>query len=1131
MTRKLIFWILFLCVSAGVLALAIPNFTRSFAVISLDLRMDRAAALSAAKTLAAQRGLGPGGVLRQAAAFSGDDTVKTFVELEAGGAEAFRAMLRDHLYDAYTWQVRLFREGETREVMLRFRPDGKPYGFVDQLREDAPGANLSVETARIIAETTATRDWGLDLSHYTPLEPSTEHRSGGRADHTFLYERNDAKAGEGRYRVRLVVAGDRLIELTHFLRVPEAFSRTYEKMRSSNNAIAFGATAVMALLFIIGGCIIGLFVLMRRRELWWTPALVWGFVISGLGALAQFSALPLSWMEYDTAISGGTFLLRQVMVALLVFVADGCLMALTFAAAEGLGRRAFPQHPQLWRMWSRDAAGSRSVVGRTLGGTLLTGIEFGYIIGFYAIATKLWHWWTPAEALVDPNVLASTVPWLSAVAPSLHAGMWEESLFRAVPLAGAALIGNRLGNRKLWIGIGLIVEAMVFGGAHANYASWPAFSRPVELIVPSLIWGFVYLRYGLLPSIITHYLFDLSLFSLPLFTSTAAGAHIDQIAIILCGLAPLGIVAWGMLRQGGLSELPASLRNSAWIAPAEEAEPAVTRLELPTGSWSSARTGIVLALGALAIVAWGVFGMWHTDAPVLKQHRAEALDAGLKALATRGYTPDPKWKQLVTTNSDDEQSTFVWRALGANTYRKLIGRDLAPPYWDVRLANFKSQDAAATKATGARDSNATRNDVAERAEEWRAWITGDGVAYRVRHVLPDGRAGAQLDADAARALAAAELRERFQIESFTLREVSATPTQHPARRDWVFTYEDRSPPHLNRGERRIALEVSGDRVSDAYRYVFVPEDWQRQQRREEATLGVLGIVRALLVIIVIIAAAAFGIVAWSRRAFPVGFAVRFFVLALVFGSIGIINSWPRVVARFQTAQPLELQTIIGIIALTLGQLVMAGIFALVSGWALSELPRPGARRPSLAVGLACGAIASGLLTVMGHFSSASSPLLGDLISPQATLPWAESAAATATSLLTRAATLLAMLVMARRIGSGSTGRRILAVALLLVGGGIVAMNGSPTSIGSWLALAGLTGVAVVAIDQFLFSQDPRVIPMLLTGMATLAALRSIGRHTHPDVLIASVIEIAMITVIAYWWSRELSGGHSSRDAQ
>jgi hypothetical protein len=373
-----------------------------------------------------------------------------------------------------------------------------------------------------------------------------------------VYERRGVSAGAGKYRVRLVVGGDRLIELTRYLQVPEAFSRRYEKMRSTNNAIAFGS--FVGIVLYIVGCLIAVFLLLRSRRLWWVPAATLGFIVSGLLALAGINEWPLAWMRYDTAVSSGAFFTQRALSTLLGFLADGCLVALTLAAAEGLGRLAFPEHPQMWRLWSRDAAASRSVVGRTVGGTLLTGIDFGYIIAFYLIATHLWKWWVPAEALVDPDVLATYVPWLSAVAPSLHAGVWEESMFRAVPLAGAALLGQRYGRKTLWIGVALVVEAIVFGSGHASYASEPAWSRPVELIFPSLIWGFVYLRFGLLPVIIAHYLFDLSLFAIPLFATTAAGSPIDRTMVIVCGAVPVLIVVVALLRQRGLIELPAALR-------------------------------------------------------------------------------------------------------------------------------------------------------------------------------------------------------------------------------------------------------------------------------------------------------------------------------------------------------------------------------------------------------------------------------------------------------------------------------------------------------------------------------------------------------------------------------------------
>ena len=145
----------------------------------------------------------------------------------------------------------------------------------------------------------------------------------------------------------------------------------------------------------------------------------------------------------------------------------------------------------------------------------------------YFYATRLFGWWAPSDALIHPDVLASYFPWLSAIANSLQAGFWEESLFRAVPIAGAALIGDRFGKRNLFIVIAFVVQAIVFGAGHAPYPTQPSYSRPVELILPSIGFGLLYLCFGLLPGIILHYTFDVVWFALPLFVSTARG-HLDR---------------------------------------------------------------------------------------------------------------------------------------------------------------------------------------------------------------------------------------------------------------------------------------------------------------------------------------------------------------------------------------------------------------------------------------------------------------------------------------------------------------------------------------------------------------------------------------------------------------------------
>jgi len=311
MYRKPLFWILFVTVSLACVAFTFRYFSQGFPLVTLDLRMDRETALTFAETLAEENGWGPE-EFSQAASFGLDFRTQVFVELETGGTEAFAEMLKGDLYSPYTWRVRHFKEGETTETSLWFTPAGQPYGFSETLPEDQPGAGLSSEDALAIAEAEAGEMWSMTLAEFDLVEPKQEVRPGGRIDHTFVYERRDVSLGEGRYLLRLTVAGDRLTGLQHFVKIPEAFSRQYQEMRSANNTIAFGATIAMLGLYVFGGCIVGLFFLMRQHWVIWRQPVFWAFLIAFLQFLVGINHLPLAWMGYDTAISSQSFLLQQV---------------------------------------------------------------------------------------------------------------------------------------------------------------------------------------------------------------------------------------------------------------------------------------------------------------------------------------------------------------------------------------------------------------------------------------------------------------------------------------------------------------------------------------------------------------------------------------------------------------------------------------------------------------------------------------------------------------------------------------------------------------------------------------------------------------------------------------------------
>ena len=1107
MSKKLAFWIALVLLSLGSATFAIRNFSKALPIVSLDLRMDRSQALRSARALASRSHWGPESGFRQAASFGVDDTVQTFVELEGGGKEAFTQMIKQGLYAAYTWRVRHFKEGETHETLIRFTPAGEPYGFRERLRETDPGPSLPESDARRIAEHQAAEQWHVDLAAYKPAESSKEVRPSGRTDHTFVYERVAEKVKAGRYRLRLVVSGDRLTELTHFLKVPEAFARRYEEMRSANNAIAFGAVAAVAVLYFIGACIVGLFLLMRSGWLVWRPPLLWGVGIALVQALASINEWPLAWMRYDTALPGGTFLLQRVVSTLGELILNTFLLSLSFMAAESLGRKAFPNHPQLWRLWSREAASSVAVAGRTAGGYLLTGFEFGYIVGFYFLVSRLFHWWTPSDSLVDPDILATYVPWLSAVAPSLQAGFWEESLFRAVPIAGAALLGNRFGNRRAWIVAALLVEALVFGSAHANYASEPPYSRLVELIGPSLVWGIVYLNFGLLPSVITHFLFDLILFALPLFTSSAPGVRIDQVAVGLCALVPLGVVVAARLRTRAWSWLPDSLRNRAWTPPA----PAAAELEpagesIPEARIGAGRLRLLWALGLVGLVAWAAGGFSPGDAPPLRIGREEARARALSAVAAQGFHVSPKWQALTSVESDPGlDDRFVWRTAGRATYHALMGRYLNTPGWKVRIVTF-------------------RGDVAERAEEWQVTLAAGGAVTRVQHRLPQGRPAPSLAEPDARALAHHAVRERLGLDPDRLKEVSAVQSHLPARHDWVFTFSDTVSGRLPQGELRLSIEIAGDQVVDAYRFVYVPEDWQRKDRGDQSLIGVLGVIRALFLAVLIVGGAVIAVIRWSRGAFPVRFSVLVYAPLLLVMMGQALNNWPEFESRFSTAQPWQLQQTIAVMSLVLSHLIFAALIALLAGIAHGSIQsaRAGRNDAPLALGIPAGATASGTLTLIALGALATMPRWPNVTLARAYVPVLAEMLGPASGLVVRSATLMIVLLGVHHLTAGWTRRRLLWGALLVLSGAFVGLTGAPSP-ALWLEQGLVTGLLVLVLYAGALRFDLAMVPLAVGTVSALGLIRAALRQGHPAALPGCLLGAALTFLVAWWWTSALRG--------
>ena len=1107
MFRRPAFWAAFAAASAACAAFAVLNFPRAFSRVELDLEMDRAGALAEARRLAGELDWGPPDY-RQAASFRVDDRVRSFVELEGGGAPAFQGLLRDGPFHPYQWIVRHFRGGEVREVEVRFRPDGAPYGFRERLPEDAPGAALGTEAARAIAEESGTgAPWNVALDDYEAVESSQEERPGGRVDHTFVYERSDRQAGEGRFRLRLVVSGDRLTELTHVLQVPEAFDRRFEEMRSANEGITIGGGFLTILLYGVGGIGVGLFVMLRQRRVLWRAPLAWGAGVAVAQLLAGLNQWPLLWMGYDTAVSETGFALQQATSLVALTLAFTALFTLSFMAAESLSRCAFPHHVQFWRSWSRDGARSWPVLGQTLAGYLIVGIDLAFLVGFYWITTGYLGWWSPSDTLLNPDSLATPFPWLGPIALSLQAGFWEECLFRAVPLAGAALIGERFGHRRAWIAGAFVLQILIFGAGHAAYPTQPSYARVVELVVPSTIFGLLYLRFGLLPAIVMHFAFDAVLFAMPLFVSSAPGARVDQAIFLLLFLTPLWVVLRARRQGGGWIEAGTELRNEGWTPPAVEARadpappPGARPLALPP-----ARAAIAVCVAGLGL--WAYAAATPNEAPRLGADRRAALAAAGETLAAQGIDPG-EWTVTSTARGGlGVEHRFVWSEAGPERHRALLGTYLAPPRWRVRHARF----------TG---------DVAARAEEHIVWVGADGAAGRREHRLAEDTAGAALAEAAARRLAHSALGE-----AETLAEVSAESTRRPERTDWTFTFRDEAVGGLAGGEARVEVEIAGDEVVDLRRYVFVPEAWRRADEQRVATLSIGFIASNLLGGLLLVAGAVAAVVGWTRGRFRVRTGLTLAGVAFGVAAVGLANDWPILMDGLSTAQPLPLQLGIGLV----GALIGGGLIAIVQGLlaghthalvvaapAGDPAGQPGTgRQAATLTGLALGLAFLGILALAELVVDGAAPPWSAYFAASSAAPWLAAALSPIRSFLLLALGTLLVVTAVNSFTAGWTRRRAAGGAALVLVGALLGPGTASGDLLAWTVTGILAGGLLLGAYVWVLRAHPALIVVAAGAMTVPGLLERAMEQAYGGALAGSLAGAAAVSYLAWRWFTHLA---------
>lgn len=1168
-------------------AITIAFFGRAYPLVDAGLRMDRAGALAAARALAAAERLAPASA-HAAVTFDRDGELATYVDLAAGGPDSVRALARPGAPVAlYRWAVRLYTPGLADEVTLYFTPDGRPAGVVRRLPEDVRRPLVSERAGRLTADAALPRlaagVGGTAAWRFVSTSYQTQPRS-GRVDRTYRYERPDRRVGAAPVRADVTVTGDAapgtaapgiataatVLGVRVYAEVPEAWDRRYQEMRSANDLLA-GLSTPPLLLFAVGA-LAALVHYGRRGRVRWRPAAAVGATVGVLMVAAGLNALPLAWFTYDTATSPATFVASGVLGTVVGGVAAGLWVTLMIAAAEVLTRRAFPRHYD-WYATARHA-GTPPVAARVLGGYALAAFGFAYVTMFYLGTRSALGWWVPTESLDDPNQIATPLPWVSALGTSLFAGTWEESLFRAVPLALLSLwVGDRP-RRTWWMAAGVGVTALAFGFGHANYPSWPAYSRGVELFAEAVVWAVLYLRVGLPTTILAHTLYDLTWFGL--FALHGRGpAYRASAAAVLAALALpalVVVIGWWRTRAAGAGAAVLVPRLGDWrpaddperdvvvrdaavgdvpptfggavpedvplgaspvtAAPAREFAGGAPNGGRPDGAVpAEAAVGAVavsprLRLAALAVVAVGVLaalvaptperaGPGFTAAPAVVARTADS------ALRARGVDPTG-WDRTLATERATPAPTrrflrdTLGRAGAVAVLRRLTGSYLVPAAWEARYVR-------------------RRGTLAERREEWQVVVLPDGRARRVEHVVAEDAPGAAPPPDSVRALAAAAVRAGVAgvgLPDTRLAEAELTQRPRPRRLDSHVEYVDSAVALPGGATARAVVDLAGAEAVRGGRLVRLPEAWERRDADRQSRRALFGGVTGLLVVAGLITlfvrggrrppAPGFGPVVTRRVGLLVGSAAALVSLA------GTANELPLAFAHWDTATPWTSH----LAALALSAVLGAAVAGLAAGglWTAADAlrrragvpfwphvpngPAPArAARDAVLFGAALGIApaALGALAPLARVTAWPEPPTTAL---DRVLPWATPALGTVDALFAAAA--LALPVVAFAAGLRTARARLLALggAALLIG-----LAASGDGVGPAAAAAAALGVAAfAALTTWAFGRASALpwiaAPLAARAVTGVTAARAAANVTDAaGALLGGAIALALLALV------------------
>jgi len=456
-----------------------------------------------------------------------------FLERTLGQTSA--STLIENGLPVFAYTTRAFQNQQKEEFTVQYAPNGELTSFTHRIPEDTNKESVSqdevVQNAKQFVKSqtpyTISKEW-------TQITSKTDNSLPNRTDYTFVWERTDHEfrngntLGEATERIRVHMHGGDVGEYQYTPHLPQAWVRNYEDLQANNTTAQMIAQVAALLIFIVPMIIFFGKAIMDRTLRPHMPIITGGFV-AFIVLLAQLNIFPRLLFRYPTTWPLEVFMGYIGLVAIVSALIIGGLVMLSGATGDVMQARVFSRLPSLKASFS-SIRHHRVQKGLFIG-SVLFGVHLLVVNLYYMIGGEYLNFWSPGAHSSVFNVTATYLPVIQAVYTGVMAAFSEEYIFR---MFGISFLKRYL--KYTWIAI--LITAVVWGFVHSSYTTIPWFVRGVEVSIIGVIMGVVYVRYGILSVITSHFMFNTFLMSIGLLVlnytwNAIAGFALVSVPILL----------------------------------------------------------------------------------------------------------------------------------------------------------------------------------------------------------------------------------------------------------------------------------------------------------------------------------------------------------------------------------------------------------------------------------------------------------------------------------------------------------------------------------------------------------------------------------------------------------------------